>query len=178
MNASLYRLIFSKVLGMYVPVSEIKTAGRRKTARARKGALRPARLSLLSSALCLAFGLQGQSSAQIVPAAGAATTTHHSASGVPVVNIAAPDAHGLSHNRFQQFNTAMPGAVFNNSTADGRSQVAGQISRNPNLGGALASTILSEVTGTGPSTCRARWKSSAARPASSLPIPMASVSTA
>lgn len=153
MNASLYRLIFSKVLGMYVPVSEIKTAGRRKTARTRRGASRPARLSLLSSALCMAFGLAGQSFAQIVPAGGA-TTTHHSASGVSIVNIAAPDAHGLSHNVFQQFNTVAPGVVFNNSTADGRSKIAGQISRNPNLGAALASTILSEVTGAGPSSLR------------------------
>lgn len=151
MNASLYRLIFSKVLGMYVPVSEIKTAGRRKTARTRKGDSCPARLSLLSSALCLAFGLAGQSSAQVVPAGGA-TTMHHSASGVPIVNIAAPDAHGLSHNQFQQLNTVAPGVVFNNSTVDGRSQIAGQISRNPNLGATLASTILSEVTGTGPSS--------------------------
>ncbi|MFU2068140.1 hemagglutinin repeat-containing protein [Bordetella hinzii] len=153
MNTSLYRLIFSKVLGMYVPVAEIKTAGRKKTARARQGAVCCARLSLLSSALCVAFGLPGQALAQITPATGS-TTTHNSASGVPVINIAAPDAHGLSHNKFQQFNTTTPGAVFNNSLVDGRSQIAGQISRNPNLGSALATTILSEVTGTGASSLR------------------------
>ncbi|EXX94301.1 filamentous hemagglutinin family N-terminal domain protein [Bordetella holmesii 1058] len=137
---------------MYVPVSELKTAGRRKGRRARTGAGGPYRLRMLSCAFWLAFGLSGPAGAQVTPAAGAATTTHTSANGVPVINIAAPDAHGLSHNKFQQFNIVAPGAVFNNSKQNGRSQIAGQISRNPNLTGALASTILSEVTGPGASS--------------------------
>ncbi|EWM52129.1 hemagglutination activity domain protein [Bordetella holmesii 70147] len=85
---------------------------------------------MLSCAFWL-LGLSGPAGAQVTPAAGAATTTHTSANGVPVINIAAPDAHGLSHNKFQQFNIVAPGAVFNNSKQNGRSQIAGQISRNP-----------------------------------------------
>ncbi|OZI75238.1 adhesin [Bordetella genomosp. 12] len=107
---------------------------------------------MLSSALFLAFGLPGQAAAQVTPAAGSTTTSHNAANGVPVINIAAPDARGLSHNKFQQFNTVAPGAVFNNSKQDGRSQIAGQVTRNPNLTGQLASTILSEVTGAGRSS--------------------------
>jgi filamentous hemagglutinin len=67
--------------------------------------------------------------------------------GVPVVNIVAPNAAGLSHNRYLDFNVPGQGLVFNNSTTGGTSTLAGAIGANANLGGQSASLILNEVTG-------------------------------
>jgi len=71
--------------------------------------------------------------------------------GVPVVNIAAPSATGLSHNQFTNYNVDSKGLVLNNgntSEAYRQSQLAGVVGANPNLGaGAQASVILNEVTG-------------------------------
>jgi len=73
-----------------------------------------------------------------------------SASGVPVINIVAPNSHGISHNRFEHFDVKNPGVVFNNSTEHGQSQLAGALPANPNLS-TNATLILGEVTGMQPS---------------------------
>jgi len=83
-----------------------------------------------------------------VPAAGSTTSAYTSANGVPVVNIAAPNATGLSHNRYDSFNVPSQGTVLNNATDVSRSALAGVIRENPNLKGNTASIILNEVTST------------------------------
>ncbi|NHZ45285.1 hemagglutinin repeat-containing protein [Nitratidesulfovibrio liaohensis] len=73
--------------------------------------------------------------------------------GVPVVNIVAPTASGLSHNKFLDFNVAPQGVVINNSNKPGVSQLGGGMVGNPNFGGgAEASAILNEVTSNRPSS--------------------------
>ncbi|ANY16046.1 filamentous hemagglutinin N-terminal domain-containing protein [Bordetella pseudohinzii] len=68
--------------------------------------------------------------------------------GPQVINIQAPDARGISHNRHEHFDIHQPGMVLNNSAQAGQSQLAGQLAANPNLkGGPSASTIINEVTG-------------------------------
>lgn len=68
--------------------------------------------------------------------------------GVQVVNIVKPNASGLSHNQFDQFNVPSQGVIINNSNKVGVSQLGGAISGNANFGGgAEARIILNEVTG-------------------------------
>ncbi len=66
---------------------------------------------------------------------------------VPIINIAAPNGAGISHNKFQQFNVDKQGAVLNNATTNVNSQIAGQIKANANLKGNAANLIINEVTG-------------------------------
>ena len=68
--------------------------------------------------------------------------------GVPVVNIAAPNAAGLSHNQYERYNVDSQGLILNNSTqAIQGTQLGGNILGNQQLGGRAASTILNEVNG-------------------------------
>lgn len=68
--------------------------------------------------------------------------------GVTVINIVKPNASGLSHNQFDQFNVPVRGVIINNSSRVGVSQLGGAISGNANFGGgAEARIILNEVTG-------------------------------
>ncbi len=67
-------------------------------------------------------------------------------SGKPMLNIAAPNASGVSHNKFANFNVTSQGLVINNATALANTSLAGVIEANPNFSGSAASLILNEVT--------------------------------
>ncbi|WP_374711033.1 two-partner secretion domain-containing protein [Paraburkholderia terricola] len=69
--------------------------------------------------------------------------------GVPAVNIAQPNANGISVNSFQTLNVDASGLVFNNSLVSGTPLLGGTLGANPNLAGRTASTILAQVTSTG-----------------------------
>lgn len=73
-------------------------------------------------------------------------------SGIEIVNIAAPNAQGLSHNKYEKYNVNQKGAVLNNALTHGRSQLAGELERNPHLAQHSASVILNEVVSRNPST--------------------------
>lgn len=76
------------------------------------------------------------------------TSVGQAGNGVPVINIAAPNAAGLSHNQYQQYNVDSKGVILNNATnAIQATQLGGNILGNNQLGGRAASTILNEVTG-------------------------------
>ncbi|WP_039378488.1 hypothetical protein [Parachlamydia acanthamoebae] len=61
------------------------------------------------------------------------TQIHIAPNGVPVVNIAAANQSGMSHNRFEHFNVPTQGAVLHNSAEAIQSQLAGMLAGNPNL---------------------------------------------
>ncbi|MDZ5603486.1 hemagglutinin repeat-containing protein [Pseudomonas sp. RP23018S] len=65
--------------------------------------------------------------------------------GVPVIDIVAPNGHGLSHNQFLDYNVGQPGVVLNNALSAGQSQLAGALAGNAQFQGQAASTILNEV---------------------------------
>lgn len=87
-------------------------------------------------------------------AAAQRPTVQTTANGLPVVNIAAPNSAGVSHNKYNQFNVNSNGAVLNNAQAMTNTQLAGYVDGNPNLAGGSARTILNEVTSGNPSALR------------------------
>ncbi|MCQ9424353.1 DUF637 domain-containing protein [Pseudomonas sp. LJDD11] len=90
--------------------------------------------------------------AQGVVASNPNTQVGQAGNGVPVVNIAAPNASGLSHNQYQQYNVDAQGLILNNATDTAQAtQLGGIIQGNPNLQGQAAGVILNEVTGANPS---------------------------
>ncbi|WP_431823791.1 hemagglutinin repeat-containing protein [Burkholderia sp. F1] len=84
----------------------------------------------------------------IVPVGNTGVSQHN---GVDVVNIVAPNAGGLSLNQYNKFNVGTQGAVLNNSTVAGQSQLAGKLAANAQLQGQAAKVILNEVVSKNPS---------------------------
>jgi len=84
----------------------------------------------------------------ITPDAAAANqpTVTTAPSGTPMINIVAPNAAGVSHNKYTDFNITSNGLILNNATALATTQLGGIINANPNFSGASASLILDEVT--------------------------------
>ncbi|MDR1124170.1 MAG: hemagglutinin repeat-containing protein [Elusimicrobiota bacterium] len=77
-----------------------------------------------------------------------------SANDTPVINIAAPNNNGLSHNRFNSYNVGPENLILNNSKEEKlNSLIGGEILGNPNLirAGREAQIILNEVTSVNPS---------------------------
>ena len=76
------------------------------------------------------------------------------ANGLPIVQIAAPSAAGVSHNLYQKFNVDPSGLILNNSQIITQTQLAAYITGNPNLANGSARIILNEVTSNNPSYLR------------------------
>jgi len=83
---------------------------------------------------------------------GSGTSLGQAGNGVPIVNIAAPNGGGLSHNKFSDYNVGQQGVILNNATnRTQETQLGGIILGNSNLGGRAANVILNEVNGGSPS---------------------------
>ncbi len=94
----------------------------------------------------------------ITPDGTTNTQVTQTASGVDQVNIAAPNAGGLSHNKFESYNVNTGGQIINNfsgsaavartgANAVTQTQIGGLVTANPNLvSSGSAKVILNEVT--------------------------------
>ena len=88
--------------------------------------------------------------AQVVPVAnpgGQQPGQQVAANGVPVVDIVAPNARGVSHNRYARFDVGANGLILNNSGNISKTELGGYVAGNDNLKHSGAATlILNEVT--------------------------------
>ncbi|ENE2356502.1 DUF637 domain-containing protein [Serratia marcescens] len=83
-----------------------------------------------------------------ITAANGSTQVYMKPGNVPVVDIATPNAAGISHNVYKDFNVGAPGAVLDNAAQGGKTQLGVTIDKgNPNLKGKPAELIINEVTG-------------------------------
>ena len=82
----------------------------------------------------------------VTPDGSTNTTTDKAQNGTPVVNIAAPNNSGLSHNKYTDYNVTSQNLILNNSIEIGVSQSGGVLYKNPNFNDKAASTILNEIT--------------------------------
>lgn len=96
--------------------------------------------------------LAGSPVAGLLPDGTTNTGVDRAPNGTPLLNIAAPNASGLSHNKFTDYNVSPENLVINNfkgssSQMVGNSNLAGVVYANPNLAnGSQARAILNEVT--------------------------------
>ncbi|MDI2144896.1 hemagglutinin repeat-containing protein [Pseudomonas sp. ITA] len=180
MNRRCFRLIFSKILGFLIPVAEITTSRGKKSQGAGLHAeaaqpplwpllpvvavLRTLQQSVVEVRIVAKTGGRALMTAMVFapgiasalpiadPAAGInKPNVVAAANGVPVIEIVDPNAAGLSHNKFQSFDVAAPGTVFNNSKVNGVTSIGGFTMNNPKLS-QEAKGILVDVTGANPSS--------------------------
>ena len=83
------------------------------------------------------------------------SSSHHpvvgvSSSGVPLVNIVAPNRAGVSLNNFTHYNVGTGGAVIVNTPRSAQTQIAGWVQGNPLMGNAPARVIINQVTSGNP----------------------------
>ncbi|SUB34676.1 protein PfhB1 [[Pasteurella] mairii] len=104
-------------------------------------------LSKITSILAISYALPGYAEIQPVN-----TNTQVNRVGkIEIVNIAKPSDSGLSHNQYAKFNVDKSGAVLNNALHQGKSELAGQLDKNPHLKNQAANIILNEVVSREPS---------------------------
>ena len=72
------------------------------------------------------------------------------ANGVPLVNITAPTASGVSRNQYEAFNVPTQGAILNNSYTLSETKLAGLVQGNQNMVAGPATIIVNEVTSANP----------------------------
>ncbi|MGJ7615637.1 MULTISPECIES: hemagglutinin repeat-containing protein [unclassified Variovorax] len=152
MNKQLHRVVFNAARGMRVVVQETAKStgkGASKSTGTGGGALLGVVAALLTA---------GAVHAQIVGAPNVPgnlrPTVLVAPNGVPLINVQAPSAAGVSRNVYNQFNVGANGAILNNSRANVQTQLGGFVQANPFMAGGAARIIVNEVNGGSPSQLR------------------------
>lgn len=140
-------------------MKEQVTSSRRQSATRSSARANRKDSSVLSGAIMAVvvavFGGPFNSFAQQVPApqpvAGSSVRVEQAGNGVPVVQIATPNARGVSHNQYTQYNVGPEGQILNNSRDTVQTQLGGYIGNTNLQPNAPARIILNEVISTNPS---------------------------
>ena len=74
------------------------------------------------------------------------------ANGIPLVNISAPSAGGVSRNDYDRFNVPEKGVILNNSYTLSKTELAGYVQGNANMAQGPAKIIVNQVTSGNPTT--------------------------
>ena len=159
MNKLCYRIIFNRVRGMLMVVSDITRSGYSRVARSPKRASQSeaqVRISPLTFALWLAAGVMSMPvQANIVADSSAPgsqqPTVMATANGLPQINIQTPNSQGVSRNQYSQLDVDARGAILNNSHQNTTTQLGGMVAANPWLSKQEATVILNEVNSRNPS---------------------------
>ncbi|WP_211444397.1 hemagglutinin repeat-containing protein [Collimonas humicola] len=154
MNKQAYRVIFNRARGMLMVVAENASRqgkGAAGDSDARISALPLMRFAPLGLMVAALFGHVTVVQAQMVAYknGGPRPTIDQSANGRPLVQIVTPNAAGVSHNRYDQYNVDSNGVILNNTRTATQTQLGGYIDGNPNLAGGSARIVLNEVMGSG-----------------------------
>lgn len=159
MNKNRYRIVFNPARGMSMVVADITVSANSLTAPCACAA-RPIasafRLTRLSLAMLLAAGaITVPAQAKVIANSQASShqqpTILQTANGLEQINIQAPSAAGVSHNKYTQFDIEHRGAILNNGRTTSQTQLAGQVVANPWLAKGEAKVILNEVNSRDPS---------------------------
>lgn len=150
MNRNFHRVIFNAARGLRMVVQE--------TARSAGKATSGATGAVISVAATFAALTSAPLHAQIVAdpnAPGRQRPTILAApNGVPLVNVRAPSAAGVSRNTYSQFDVNGNGVILNNSRTDVRTQLGGFVQGNPWLSGGSARIVVNQVNSSDPSYLR------------------------
>jgi filamentous hemagglutinin len=122
----------------------------------------------VSRTLCAALAaLACDGAAAAIVAAPGAPAAHRptidAGGGATRIDIAAPNAAGVSLNQYTRFDVDPAGAVLNNAVGPARSTLLGDIAGNAALGGRAARLIVNQVLGNEPSTLRGMLEVAGAR---------------
>ncbi|MGF6810169.1 filamentous hemagglutinin [Paraburkholderia sp. Clong3] len=161
MNKNMFKLVFSRCRSMLVAVAETAIAhcsasqGETHSSASR----RPITLFAMRHAAFAALVLCGLApvlaDAQIVPSGAHTPNVIQTRNGLPQVDINKASNAGVSINTYSQFDVQKNGAILNNSPVITNTQLAGQVSGNPNLSpGQSARIILNQVNSNSPSQLR------------------------
>ena len=154
MNKHLHRIIFNPARGMRMVVQETAVSVGQGASR---GTPRVVRGSAATVVL-LGVLVGGVAHAQIVGAPNVPgnlrPTVLVAPNGVPLVNIQAPSAAGVSRNVYSQFDVMGNGAILNNSRVNAQTQLGGFVQGNPWLARGAARVILNEVNSGNPTQLR------------------------
>ena len=166
MNKYFYRVVFNRVRGMLMVVSEI-TKNHQGNARSSQKVKSVHKLSnkafTLKPMVFMSYLALGLVSVITPSYAGTIIVDKNAEShqrpiiaqtdkGATQVNIAAPNKNGVSHNKYNQFDVDKNGVILNNTKLDSRSRLGGNIKGNALLQDTgSAKIILNEVNSKDPS---------------------------
>lgn len=161
MNKNRYRIIYNKARQMFMAVAEnaksqTKTSGQSTSSVATHTSEESfhqlwhvkalvASMSLWMPLSTVYAGMMADTGANAAnrPVIGVGQDAQKQ--NVPVINIQTPNASGVSHNIYKEFDVPTQGAVLNNSRTGAASSIVGSVAANPYLQTGEARIILNEV---------------------------------